>query len=256
MYVKSGSDDVASATVQRRRAQALILFVGQAITATTLPGKSRGPMSQANASQLVASLISLATARQGDSSLGLEELGHASRLTMKAFLGSLPVTEFVKSLLAIAKNGAPEVCVLVCIVYWLRGITAEIQMQTGVMELLGDRLHLVVEQMRMEISPQVIQIIGNIQTIMARKPSSDLLTSCCSALRAIGVTACDGEEQSMTGVVPALVDLIRTRSMTLPALEALSTFMCVRPACLPIFKSSDVFQLQSSLGSKVDSYIP
>jgi len=93
---------VSRATLLKRRAQALILFVGYALKGRQ-PGAVSGSVSTEDTlSQVVASLISLSSVQGGSTTeTNLDSITEAARSSIDRLLKSMSATDFIESVEAV-----------------------------------------------------------------------------------------------------------------------------------------------------------
>ncbi|GLB44223.1 putative U3 small nucleolar RNA-associated protein 10 [Lyophyllum shimeji] len=206
----------ASATTLRRRAQALIIFVGNALKAPT-PGSTA---SEEELSQLVAALISLATLDTGTIAEGKGgEICQAARATLNRALSVMAATDFVNGILSMMQSG-------------------DVLVQAGALDLLSERLPQVSEKTRRAVVPVIRKIIGAIVDLLTSSQANDTLTSAAfKALRYIGLSLCAGEESTVAETIPLILASIKGRKAAGPAMSALSPLPTkIGPRIIPYFR--------------------
>jgi U3 small nucleolar RNA-associated protein 10 len=99
---------MSASTILKRRAQALLFFVGYALKpSTTGPGS---PSHDEHMSQLVTALISLATLPKGTSAdAKVEDISIAARSSISRALGVMSVMDFIKAVLFMIESGDQKV---------------------------------------------------------------------------------------------------------------------------------------------------
>ncbi|KAF9468309.1 hypothetical protein BDZ94DRAFT_1246474 [Collybia nuda] len=215
----SPDDDHAASisTALKRRAQALLMFIGHSLKPTT--SESRSPSYEENMGQLVTALISLATLQEGagvETKIG--DICIAARSTINQVLGVMSVIDFVKAVQSMIKSGDEKI-------------------QAGAMNLLCERLPDVSPKTRQEIVPTINDIIIAIKNVLTTKADGVLLSSALRAIRSIGLTLSPGEESSITSVIPHIIKVVKTRSEAPSALAALSPLpIKLGPRFIPYFR--------------------
>ncbi|KAF8192665.1 hypothetical protein K438DRAFT_2017867 [Mycena galopus ATCC 62051] len=203
----------------KRRAQALVVFVGYAIKmfpstvadATVLEG---GAMSN-----LVSLLIALATTRGGSTpDTRIEDISQAARTSLKKALGCMSAVDFIDAVLSILQSGDPQV-------------------QGGALDLLSERLHNVASGTRLKITTRVNASVEEIRKLLLLHPDGPLAASSYKALQSVGATMSPGEEGSLTKMVSPILSAIRGRKMAAPAMAALAPLSIkLGPRLIPFFR--------------------
>ncbi|KAJ6578862.1 hypothetical protein DFH09DRAFT_980162 [Mycena vulgaris] len=210
-----------SAAAFKRRAQALVVFVGYAMklssstaTEVTVTIPDGGAMSN-----LVSLLISLATARGGSSpDTRVEDISHAARVSLSKALGCMSAVDFIDAVLSILKSGDSRV-------------------QGGALDLLAERLHNVTSATRLKITARVNESVEEIRKLLVLHPDGPLAASSYRALRSIAGTMSPGEEGSLTTLIPPVLAAIRGRKMATSAMAALAPLSVkLGPRLIPFFR--------------------
>ncbi|KAF7326662.1 U3 small nucleolar RNA-associated protein 10 [Mycena venus] len=169
-----------SAAAFKRRAQALVVFVGYAMkmspsTAVEVTVPEGGAMSN-----LVSLLIALATARGGATpDTRIEDVSQAARTSLSKALGCMSAVDFIDAVLSILQSGDARV-------------------QGGALDLLSERLHDVASATRLKITTRVNASVEEIRKLLLLHPDGALATSSYKALQSIAATMSPGEENSLT----------------------------------------------------------
>ncbi|KAG5644278.1 hypothetical protein DXG03_008763 [Asterophora parasitica] len=204
----------ASSTALRRRAQALLMFVGHALKPSA-PGSTA---SEEDLSRLVAALISLATLQGASTDTKVDEICLAARASLNRALGVMAASDFVAGVLSMVESG-------------------DVQVQSGALELLSERLPQVAEKTRLAIVSTITKIIGAIRGLLSSQPSEALSVASFKALRSIGRTLCPGEESSLTETIPLILASIKGRTGAAAAMSALSPLPAkIGPRIIPYFR--------------------
>ena len=95
------------------------------------------------------------------------------------------------------------------------------QIQIGALELLGQRLTDVTDNMRSALTPNMNIILKSITAVLASHPELRLKLSAFHALSSIGRTACSGEESSLLGVLPLVLEATHDDGVAVAALDVL-----------------------------------
>jgi U3 small nucleolar RNA-associated protein 10 len=201
--------------VLRRRAQALIIFVGFAVKPSTSESSQQG-----HVRHLVTALIVLSTLENGANvDAKVDEIAQAARSSMDRALRVMSVVDFASAVLSMIESGKERVSLYYTscplkLTYF--------QVQAGALELLSDRLSEVSTKMRCEIVPTIIKITEAIRDLLASKSMGSVASSAFRALQSIGITLCPGEESSLTDAIPLILAGIKGRTAASSALAALS----------------------------------
>ncbi|KAF8797612.1 hypothetical protein BYT27DRAFT_7204423 [Phlegmacium glaucopus] len=211
-----GDHSLAPSTNMKRRAQALILFVGYALKPRTSPSSEEEPIST-----VMAPLITLATLTGGKTNdTKVDEISEAARLSMNRLLSGMSVANFMESVESMLKSG-------------------DVKIQAGALELLGNRLPDVSVKMRSEIAEPITLILVSIKNLLAiHKGEDPVVLSAFRALKAIAATLCSGEEGSMAELVPHALSASKGKQSTGAALGALAAMSTkLGPRIIPFFRS-------------------
>ncbi|KAF7420871.1 snoRNA-binding rRNA-processing protein utp10 [Pleurotus ostreatus] len=207
------------------RAQALISFVGQALTSS----QPIASTSKLLVAELVYLLISIATVQDD----ALEDIRKAARDSLNQILAVIPAVDFVSSVLVMLDS-------------------ADLKIQNGALQLLTDRLDRVSEGVRQEASATCVQILNHIKSILHdNMRTSPLGLSCFSAIKIIASSSCPGEEPALVSLLPLIILAIRTRTLAEGAISALSPLIPkVGPRIIPFFRElvAEIISLSKSEG--------
>ncbi|KAF4568223.1 snoRNA-binding rRNA-processing protein utp10 [Pleurotus pulmonarius] len=222
LLAEPNDDDAKSLS---SRAQALISFVGQALT----PSQPIPPTSKQLVAELVYLLISIA-AVQDDAH---EILRKVARDSLNQILVVIPAIDFVSSVLVMLDS-------------------ADLKIQNGALELLTDRLDRVSESVRQEASATCVQILNHVKSILHdNMRMSPLGLSCFSAIKTIASSSCPGEESALISLLPLIVAAIRTKALAEGAISSLSLIIPkVGPRIIPFFRElvGEIVSLSQSEG--------
>ncbi|KAJ7701560.1 hypothetical protein B0H17DRAFT_1195339 [Mycena rosella] len=209
-----------SAAAFKRRAQALVLFVGYAIKLSSSAVEATATAPEGGAmSNLVSLLIALATARGGSSpETRVEDVSQAARVSLGKALGCMSAVDFVDAVLSILKSGDSRV-------------------QGGALDLLAERLHNVASATRVKIIARINECVEEIRKLLLVHPDGPLAVSSYKALQSIAGTMSPGEEGSLTTLIPPVLAAIRGRKMAKPAMAALAPLSVkLGPRLIPFFR--------------------
>ncbi|TFK37695.1 hypothetical protein BDQ12DRAFT_685121 [Crucibulum laeve] len=217
-----GTNDTEHATspslLTKRRAQALVIFVGYALKSSTLETTDVSE-ERTTINPLVSHLIALAVLPEGTNSDGkVGDIVQAARFAVSRALGVMSAVDFVDAVLSMLETDDKNV-------------------QLGALELLGDRLPRVSEKVRQQTSPRVNKIISSIQRIIPVSREGPLVQTAFRALTAIVSTICTGEESVVTGMIPSVMSAIKIESLAPAALGALQPMSTkLGPRIIPFFR--------------------
>ncbi|KAF8966928.1 armadillo-type protein [Flammula alnicola] len=212
-----GDHSAPSSSLLRRRAQALIIFVGYAF-------KPKAPAStsshESSTSTVIARLITLATLPEGASNeTKIDEISEAARSSMNKLLGSMSVVNFIEAVQTMLDSGDAKV-------------------QAGALELLAKRLPDVSAKTRPGITGSIVNILTAIKNLLTIQKEGQVVIYAFQALKSIATTICPGEEGSLTDIVPFVLSATKERLYAGAALGALSS-MSVKlgPRTIPFFRT-------------------
>ena len=101
-------------------------------------------------------------------------------------------------------------------------------MQTGALDLLGERLPLVADNIRQEVTFVVKNIVDEIHKFIVPPHDDPVVQSAFRALRAIGLSLQSGEESTVIDVIPSVLSTIKEKTAAAPvALASLVPFSSV-----------------------------
>ena len=109
IFHSDGDHSVSSTSILRRRAQALIIFVGHAFKPK--PSTTNSPESEGSISTVITQLIKLATLPEGKSTeTKVEEISEAARASMNRLLCSTSVFNFINAVHSMLGSGDTKAC--------------------------------------------------------------------------------------------------------------------------------------------------
>ncbi|KAK2465147.1 hypothetical protein APHAL10511_002839 [Amanita phalloides] len=194
-------DESARATILKRRAKALIIFVGSAVTSTS---KSVFQASSDEIGTFVSTLVSLASLPAGlDGDTNVDDIQQAAYSTMSSILTLMPATGFVSSALTMLESQEQSV-------------------RAGALDLLAERLPLVTDHIRQQVTLSVKSILHLVCKLVAL-PDEPIARSAFRVLRSIGSSLQSGEESVVTEAVPLMLAAIKQQTPS--ASEALSSLI-------------------------------
>ncbi|KAJ3784963.1 armadillo-type protein [Lentinula aff. detonsa] len=192
---------VSPVVVFRRRAQAIITFVGFA--AKTFPtSKSQNAVDmdvvQSEGSGLgdvVSILITLSAKHSsvGSTEVKVEDIAKSARLSLTRILSVISAVNFIDTILLVLSNDDDLI-------------------QEGALSLLSTRLPRVAASVRQNAVSSIVKICGRAHHILKQQPNHSTTTSAFNAIRAIGMTLCSGEESAISALVPLLVGAVNVKS--------------------------------------------
>ncbi|KAJ4466217.1 armadillo-type protein [Lentinula lateritia] len=209
---------VSPAVVFRRRAQAIITFVGFA--AKTFPASTTSksdnntdamndaqppPQDSSNLSDVISILIALSTKNVsgGSSEAKIEDIATSARLSLTRVLSVMSAVDFIDTVLLMLSNNDNLI-------------------QEGALTLLSTRLPRIAVSIRQgPVSVSISKICGIVHKVLLfRQPNhsttptttTTITNSAFNAIRAIGSTLCSGEESAVTALVPLLVGAVDVKS--------------------------------------------
>ncbi|KAG5637085.1 hypothetical protein H0H81_005818 [Sphagnurus paluster] len=217
-FLEASTDEeptAAATTITRRRALALITFVGNALK----PPSSGSTASEEELRELVAALISLSSLGSGTTSdRKVDDICQAARATLNKALSVMAASDFINGVLSMIESEDSLV-------------------QTGALDLLSERLPQVSERTRLALVPAIAKIIGVIGELLCSHTVEAISVASFKALRSIGLSLCPGEESALAETIPFILKSIRGRNATVPAICALSPLPGkIGPRIIPYFR--------------------
>ncbi|PPQ90282.1 hypothetical protein CVT25_013107 [Psilocybe cyanescens] len=216
--ITDGDHSVSSSTILRRRAQALVVFIGYAFKPkTAIPALLH---SEFSISSVISQLITLAILPEGVSKeTKIGDVSEAARSTLNRLLSGMSVVDFSEAVESMLDSGGVKV-------------------QSGALELLAKRLPDVSDKMRPTLSDFVIKILVSIKSLLTVQKEGQLVIHAFHAINSIASTISPGEESSLTDLVPFAISAAKEKALALSALGALSA-MSVKlgPRIIPFFRS-------------------
>lgn len=214
-FLELPSDDehTEPATTMQRQAQALLIFVGQAIrTVPSAPFTDDTPAHSYSA-DLLSLTLDLAVSKNVISSIA-----DTARSAIKDILSSMTAIDFVLGVFTILQSGEPTV-------------------QQGALELLGDNLAELKDASRTRVSKTVIKIIEATRKVLLSDVDESLVIASFHGLKGVVITMCPGEESALTSLVPVVVTYIRDDKSVASALDIMSSLVVkLGPRIIPYFK--------------------
>ncbi|KJA17838.1 hypothetical protein HYPSUDRAFT_191636 [Hypholoma sublateritium FD-334 SS-4] len=208
-----GDHSVSSATILRRRVQALIVFIGFAY-------KSKASIEGGSISNVIAQLIRLATLSGGNSAdTKMEEISEVARSSLNRLLSAMSVVNFMQAVETMLDSG-------------------DVKVQAGALELLAKRLPDVSAKARPGVSTSVISILTSIKHLTTTQKDGQVIVHAFHALESIASTICPGEESLLTELVPFTLSGTKDSNLAKSALAALAP-MSVKlgPRIIPFFRN-------------------
>ncbi|KAJ7222324.1 hypothetical protein GGX14DRAFT_663256 [Mycena pura] len=217
----AASDDdqlLPSAAAFKRRAQALVVFVGHAMKIfTSSPTPVAIPEGGAT-SNLVSLLIALVATQGSGSETRSEDISQTARNSLSKALGCMSAIDFIDAALSILKSG-------------------DAGTQGGVLNLLSERLHDVANATRLKITARINETVEEIRKLLLVHSDGPLAVSSYKALQSIAVTMSPGEEGILTSIAPTILTALRAKKMAAPAMGALAPLSVkLGPRLIPYFR--------------------
>ncbi|KAF9480276.1 hypothetical protein BDN70DRAFT_905831 [Pholiota conissans] len=215
--IAEGDHSASSSAILRRRAQALVIFIGYALKPKAAAISSEN---ETSISTVIAQLISLAVLPGGfTAETKIEEIAEAARSSLNMLLSSMSVGKFMESVQTMLDSG-------------------DVKVQVGVLELLAKRLPDVATKARPGVSASVISILASIKKLASVQKEGPIVINSLQALNSIASTVCPGEESPLTELVPFVLSGAQDQLLAKPALAALAS-MSVKlgPRIIPFFRA-------------------
>ncbi|KAG1775600.1 hypothetical protein EV702DRAFT_421745 [Suillus placidus] len=211
-YVHDDEHSARSSSIIKRRAQALIMFVGYAITPTPSTDISRGDNAT---TELVSLLVDLATI-EGDSNIS--DIVSVTQQTTSKVMNAIGAADFLNGALVMLQSD-------------------ETRIKAGALEIIAERIPKVTEAVRREQQKTAMSIIDCIRDVVSRQSAGALVNSALNALRAIGSSICPGEESALVSTVPSVIKIIKARASLQSAIAVLPCYVSsLGPRLIPHFR--------------------
>ncbi|KII90106.1 hypothetical protein PLICRDRAFT_686024 [Plicaturopsis crispa FD-325 SS-3] len=219
-FLEAPSSDEESASlfnsISKRRALALMIFVGYALKLGQSSYKTRVMPDDGALKTLVSLITDISTTPSVDSNL--DDLYKVAHSSSGQALNVMPAVDFIHAILAMLESG-------------------EHRIQAGALNIFTARLPLITDKTRRAITPIIVRIVDSIRKVLSASPEVSLATAAFNALKVVGATICPGEESSVTNTVPLVLAAIRDRKMAVPAITVLSPFVTqLGPRIIPFFR--------------------
>ncbi|KAG2757731.1 hypothetical protein P692DRAFT_20824545 [Suillus brevipes Sb2] len=195
-YVLDDEHSARSSSIIKRRAQALIMFVGHAITPASSTDISRGDNATTD---LVSLLVDLATI-EGDSNVS--DIVSVTQQTTSKVMNAIGAADFLNGALVMLQSD-------------------ETRIKAGALEILADRIPKVAEAVRREQQKTATSIFDCIRDVP-------------TVSRSIGSSICPGEESALVSTVTSVIKTIKTRASLQTAIAVLP--FSLGPRLIPYFR--------------------
>ena len=215
---------MSSSSILRRRAQALIIFVGHAFKAKV--SVANAPEGEGSISTVITQLIELSTLPDGKSTeTKVEDITEAARASMNKLLSLMSVLDFIDAVHSMLGSGDTKVRLVpqIACPNLRNSLDLNFKVQAGALELLAKRLPDVSTKLRPEIAPMIIKILVSIKNVLATQKDGRVVIYALHALRSVASTMAPGEEGPLTDLVPHVFPGHREQPLVAPALAALSS---------------------------------
>ncbi|KAI0920552.1 hypothetical protein AcV5_010550 [Taiwanofungus camphoratus] len=208
---------VQSPELSRRRALALLIFCDHVLKGLPAITSPKGHRERSLSSDLLSQLLLVAVTKDEDEPN--ESIILAARTALASTVRVMSAWDFVTGITEMVES-------------------QDVNVQTGAMELLSERLTSVADRARRELTSSVIKIIDFIKKELASNTDGPLTRATFHALRTISATTCPGEEISLTSTVPLVLGGMRERTTAAPAIQALSSLCsALGPRIIPYLES-------------------
>ncbi|KAF9268872.1 hypothetical protein L218DRAFT_536645 [Marasmius fiardii PR-910] len=208
----------STTTLCKRRAQAIVTFVGHA--AKVFPTTDESSSSERSTlSNLVSLFISLATLKGGSTpDTRIDEVNKNARLALDKVLSIVPARDFIDAILSMLGSGDKLV-------------------QVGALDLLHSRLPRIPNSVRRAMVPSIVKIVERIQAILSHHPEKSTIFSSLKAIEAIGSTMSQGEESCLTNLTSSIIASTQNRELATSAMSALAPLPSkLGPRLIPFFR--------------------
>ncbi|CCM00706.1 uncharacterized protein FIBRA_02746 [Fibroporia radiculosa] len=205
-FLATATDDDQShqaSPLWRRRALALLLFCHHHLKELPAKSSAKELQGQSLTSELLSHLLKIAVTNAQDESRN--EISVAARNVMNSALQIMPASDFISGVLTMIS-------------------TENAKIQSGALELLGERLTAVSDPIRRESTSVMIQIVERTRQIITSTAEESVLSTTFQALRAISTTMCPGEEGILMTIVPLVLENMQARRNMSVTLSLLLSF--------------------------------
>jgi hypothetical protein len=121
--------------------------------------------------------------------------------------------------------------------------------KTRVLELLAERLPLVADGVRQEVTPSIKDIVNLIYKLITAPHAESITLAAFKVLRSICITLQPGEESAVTDAVPPVLNTIKQQTSAAP--DALSALVPLSLAFVSNRNLSCLTSLQNKTGSTI-----
>ncbi|OCH90866.1 hypothetical protein OBBRIDRAFT_729952 [Obba rivulosa] len=202
-------------SVPRRRALALLIFVDHALNELPPLSSEKSAQDGASSSQLLSLLLDL-TVKASAASMG--DIAAAAQTALTSVLNIMPAADFVTGALTMIDS-------------------SDVQVQTGALDLVGERLLNIVDKVRRDVTSTVVKLVERIRKVLSSTPEESLTRAALHALDSIARTVRTGEESILTSTVPLVLEIIQKGGLVSSALKALlSLCSSLGPRVIPVLK--------------------
>jgi U3 small nucleolar RNA-associated protein 10 len=212
------SDDEHSArssSIIKRRAQALIIFVGYAITPTP---SSEVSGADNETTELISLLLELTTT-EGEN---ITDVMSVAQQVTSRVMNAVGAADFLNGALVMLQSDDARVGLHSSLCDSFLPLT---QIKAGALEILAERIPRVVETVRLEQQKTVLSIIDCIRDVISHQSAGTLVNSALNALRVIGSSICPGEESAVVTTVPSVLKIIKARASLQSAIIVLPCYV-------------------------------
>ncbi|EGO02920.1 hypothetical protein SERLA73DRAFT_102973 [Serpula lacrymans var. lacrymans S7.3] len=217
-YYRDEEQPTPSSSILKRRAQALITFVG-CVMQPSSPTEEVETVKGASTTALMALFIRLVTmedSKTPESSLG--DIYATTQQSMVKALNIMAVADFMVAVLTLLQSD-------------------EDRIQIGALELLTERLPRIQDKARRDSLETITLIIERIKHFITVQSGGALVVSALNALTALGKDMCPGEEAALAATLPSIIKIMRVRTAADTTLAVLpSLVLGLGPRIIPHFR--------------------
>ncbi|KAJ8583913.1 hypothetical protein M405DRAFT_936925 [Rhizopogon salebrosus TDB-379] len=228
-YLHDDEHSARSSSIIKRRAQALIIFVGYAITPTP---SSEVSGADNETTELISLLLELTTT-EGEN---ITDVMSVAQQVTSRVMNAVGAADFLNGALVMLQSD-------------------DTRIKAGALEILAGRIPRVVETVRLEQQKTVLSIIDCIRDVISHQSAGTLVNSALNALRVIGSSICPGEESAVVTTVPSVLKIIKARASLQSAIVVLPCYVAsLGPWLIPHFREiaqESTSVLQDGLSGKM-----
>ncbi|KAL6308934.1 hypothetical protein BKA93DRAFT_724934 [Sparassis latifolia] len=214
-FLYTSLEDETPPTVPKRKVLALLVFTDHTLKDIPVLSSSEASRARILTSEVLSLLLGFTVLGADES---LHDLTVAARTAMASTLQIMSAGDFIAGILTMIES-------------------PEVKIQTGALELLGERLTNISDQVRRESTPSIVMVVDIVRQSLTLGHDVVFVRAAFHALRAISQTACPDEENALTSTVPLVLIAAKqqeTASIAFNLLQSLCSTL--GPRIIPYLK--------------------